>query len=632
MTDHPQKKTQPADPAELRRRAEERLERQKPEGGGQRTELETARLFHELQVHQIELEMQNEELRQVRAQEAAFTARYIDLYDFAPVGYLTLDREGAMRQLNLSGARLLGLERSRLLKRRFGQFVAEGDHRAFSDFLQKVFASEVKECCEVTLPQAGPHPFFVRIEAARSADGQECLAALVDLTERHQAEAQARATQAEAQRLLALADQSRLALLSTAEDEREAAEALALQTRITTLFLTISDDQMFNGVLEIILDVMHSPSGVFGFIDQDGALVVPTTPRPIRDKCQVPEKMIRFPQETWVDSSWPRALREKRTIHSNEPSANVPEGHVGIQRHISMPILFQGEAIGLFQVANKATDYAEADLRTLEAIAGHVAPLLRARLRRERAQKALRTLNAELEQRVAERTAQFEAANQELEAFSYSISHDLRAPLRAIDGFARILDEDYTARLDDEGRRVLGTICGEARRMGQLIDDLLAFSRMSRQHVEPAQIDMTALAQAVFDECAAQAPGRQLQFKVQPLPPAQGDHAMLRQVLANLISNAIKYTRPRTVAEIEIGGRTEGGENLYYVKDNGVGFDMKHAGKLFGVFQRLHSEAEFEGTGVGLALVQRVIHRHGGRVWAEGKLNEGAVFYFTLKG
>jgi light-regulated signal transduction histidine kinase (bacteriophytochrome) len=186
------------------------------------------------------------------------------------------------------------------------------------------------------------------------------------------------------------------------------------------------------------------------------------------------------------------------------------------------------------------------------------------------------------------------------------------------------------SRLDKEGQRLLGIICSEAKRMGQLIDDLLAFSRLNRRPIQSSAINMTTLAQTVFDECAAQAPDRNLQFRLQPLPAAQGDPAMLRQVLVNLIANAIKYTRPRNPAEIEIGCRQEGEEEIYYVKDNGVGFDPKYASKLFGVFQRLHTEDEFEGNGVGLALVQRVIHRHGGRVWAEAKLNEGATFNFTL--
>jgi PAS domain S-box-containing protein len=248
---------------------------------------------------------------------------------------------------------------------------------------------------------------------------------------------------------------------------------------------------------------------------------------------------------------------------------------------------------------------------------------------RREAENEVRRLNTELEQRVKDRTSQLEDTNKELEAFSYSVSHDLRAPLRAIDGFARILTEDYTPRLDAEGKRVLDIICAEAKRMGQLIDDLLAFSRLSRQPIRTMEVDMGALAKTVFEECGAQAPGRKLKFKLQPAPPAHGDPVMLRQVLANLIGNA-KYTRPKDTAEIEVGGRTGGEESLYYVKDNGVGFDMNYVHKLFGVFQRLHTEAEFEGTGVGLALIQRVIHRHGGRVWAEGKVNEGATFYFTL--
>ncbi len=239
-------------------------------------------------------------------------------------------------------------------------------------------------------------------------------------------------------------------------------------------------------------------------------------------------------------------------------------------------------------------------------------------------------LNEELEERVSERTAELTAANKELEAFSYSVSHDLRAPLRAIIGYSQLILEDYAVRLDTEGQRLLGVIAAEALRMSQLIDDLLTFSGLGRQRVQMTDVDMTALALSAFQSLIATHLPKAPQLNIKTLPPARGDSAMLRQVFVNLLDNAIKFSRVRKDATIEIGGSCDQDQNVYYVKDNGVGFDEKYIAKLFGVFQRLHAEEEFAGTGVGLALVQRIILRHGGKVWAGSKLGKGATFYFAI--
>jgi len=234
------------------------------------------------------------------------------------------------------------------------------------------------------------------------------------------------------------------------------------------------------------------------------------------------------------------------------------------------------------------------------------------------------------EQRILQRQRELEAANKELDGFTFSVSHDLRAPLRAIDGFGRILLEDHAGRLDAEGRRVLEVIRRNIVRMGQLIDDLLAFSRLGRDAMKPTHVDMTTLARTALDEVLAAEPGRAIDARVADLPDALGDPTLLRQVWVNLLGNAVKYTRPRSPAVILVTGRTEHDEVVYTVRDNGVGFDMTYADKLFTVFQRLHKASEFEGTGVGLALVQRIVLRHYGRVWAEARADEGATFCFAL--
>jgi light-regulated signal transduction histidine kinase (bacteriophytochrome) len=234
------------------------------------------------------------------------------------------------------------------------------------------------------------------------------------------------------------------------------------------------------------------------------------------------------------------------------------------------------------------------------------------------------------EQAIRKSQAQLEAANKELEAFAYSVSHDLRAPLRAIDGFSRILAEEYQDRLDAEGLRLLAVVRTNTQKMDQLITDLLDLSRLTRNQMQFSRIDMTALASTIYQEIAVPETQQKFAFSVKSLPDAYGDAMLMRQVWSNLLANAIKYTLPSNKRIIEVGGYRESDTNVYYVKDSGVGFNQEYTHKLFGVFQRLHSADEFDGTGVGLAIVQRIIHRHGGSVWAEGQNNQGATFYFSL--
>jgi light-regulated signal transduction histidine kinase (bacteriophytochrome) len=249
---------------------------------------------------------------------------------------------------------------------------------------------------------------------------------------------------------------------------------------------------------------------------------------------------------------------------------------------------------------------------------------------RKRAETEILELNAVLEERVRQRTVELEIANRELESFSYSVSHDLRAPLRAISGFGTALRADYSEQLDEDGRNYLERMLNASNRMSLLIDDLLRFSRLSRTAVVPETVDMNALFNEVWSELHEANIGSNSEIRIDPLPPCQADRGLLKQVVFNLLNNAAKFSRNSQPSQIHVFCQQLDHQPVYGVRDNGVGFDMGYADKLFGVFQRLHRSEEFEGTGVGLALCRRVIERHGGRIWAESSPGKGAVFYFTL--
>ena len=298
----------------------------------------------------------------------------------------------------------------------------------------------------------------------------------------------------------------------------------------------------------------------------------------------------------------------------------------GVRYRMVVPMIAGGELLGALSFGGSERHFAADQL----AIAKEIATQLSVAMSQARLYQKVSAQAQELEARVRERTAQLEAANRELEAFSYSVSHDLRAPLRHIDGFADLLRESHGPQLGEEGARYLAVITDSVRQMGRLIDDLLAFSRMARAEMREGRVDMGALAAAVSRELGRQAPQRDVDWQIPPLPEVRGDEAMLRQVWVNLLGNALKYTGKRARAKIEVRCQAADGELEFSVHDNGAGFEQRYADKLFGVFQRLHHSEEFEGTGVGLASVRRIVARHGGRTWAHGRIDEGAAIFFTL--
>jgi PAS domain S-box-containing protein len=561
-----------------------------------------ARLLARTREHAAELESR---VRERTAALDALNQELEDLYNNAPCGYHSVGKDGVFVRMNDTELKWLGYTREEVIGKMGPRDLHTPESlklflQRFEQFKQSGEARDVEY--EFRRKDGSVLPVVLNATAVRDRDGNFVMSrsTIFDNTERKRAQQATRESEQEMRMLHAATLE-----ISKAEDSTE---ALAILLRKLCEYSGWSFAQSwlpYAGTTRLKLgpawysrvaglEAFRERNERLAFAPEGGAL----------------ERVSRTKVPDWIWELKPAAKAVRRPLMID----------AGLKSWVGFPVLADGEVIAViefFDTELRSRD--ERMLRLISILATQLGPVIQ----RKRIAEQIEALNANLQRY----TVELEATNKELESFTYSVSHDLRSPLRAVDGYARMLEEDYAGGLDDEGRRLLGVVRSSSRQMGQLIDDLLAFSRLGRQELFKREVDMHALAREVVDELAR---GSSARVELGLLPSVQADRALLKQAWANLVGNALKYSGKRQGARIEIGGREEQAENVYWVRDNGVGFDMRYADKLFGVFQRLHGQDAFPGTGVGLAIVQRVITRHGGRVWAEGRPGEGACFYFSL--
>jgi PAS domain S-box-containing protein len=574
----------------------------------------------------------------LRASEARKSAMLESALDCV----VTMDHRGVITDFNPAAEETFGYTRTQAIGAEMAQLIIPPElrdrHRAgLAHYLATGVGPVLGQRLEMTAMRADGSEFPVELAVARVAhiDPPAFIGYIRDITRRKQAddERMRLLEQERSARREAEADRRRLEFLAEAGGLIAASlDYEATLRRVAWLAVSqIADwcviDVVEDGVLRSVALEHMDPAMVQWARDlQDRHPPDPDAPRGVANVIRTgkSEVVAEITDELLVEST-------------DDPEILEILRRLGLRSAMVVPLVARGQTLGAmtFCSAESARSYGPEDLALAEELGRHAGQAIdNARLFNEtqaRAEEVLR-LNEELEVRVAARTAELEAANRELEAFSYSVSHDLRAPLRAIDGFSRILLTDFSSGLPEDGREYLRIVREGAQQMGRLIDDLLAFARLSRQPLNRRPVDPIELVRRCVEDLREEQEGREVEVAILDLPPCSGDPAMIKQVFANLLSNAFKFTRRRSQARIEVGSLERDGRAVYYVRDNGVGFDMRYADKLFGVFQRLHNVEEYEGTGVGLAIVQRVIHRHGGRVWVEAEPDVGTTFYFTIDG
>lgn len=554
---------------QLRQQAEKNIHKQSL-NLKQLSDEDIQQLFYDLQVHQWELEAQNETLRQTQDALTEMRDKYRDLYNFAPVGYFSLNKQGLILEVNHTGAMLLGKHKKELLKKPFSKSIAPANQDIFYLHYQQLLNTQTAQSFELKLlKQDGCH-FWGHLEMTPVNNEQDklhsCRLVIIDITQRKETETQ-------------LSLQAQLL-----NNVRESVVATDLEGHI--IYWSKGAESLYHYTAEEVLG-------------KSITLIV----KPVAEE-EEKERMRQVRKNGFWQGQYQQYRKDGTVFWADT--------------FISLVIDQNGNPCGLIGIDRDISH-------------------------RKQAQAKIEKLNAELEERVHERTAQYQVAYNDLDTFAYSVSHDLRAPLRHIHGFATLLVNREKERLDPKSAHYVQTILDSADKMGDLVDDLLTFSRCGRIKMETKPIDLNELIKDVRYNMLLNIKNRDIEWQIDPLPTVKADLALLRIVISNLLDNALKYSqpRPKTIIEIGVTEKTPPDTSEHtqlhhtqkttiFIRDNGVGFNPSYQHKLFNVFQRLHSEAEFEGTGIGLAIVKNIIQRHNGQVWAESTVDEGAIFYFRL--
>ncbi|MCG6971020.1 MAG: PAS domain S-box protein [Gammaproteobacteria bacterium] len=566
-----------------------------------KSEGEQQRILHDLRVHQIELEMQNRQLRETQQRLEISRDRYSDLYDFSPVGYVTLTNKGLIEQINLTGAKLLGKPREQVTDLPLSTFLPKADQRHFFNYLHQVFESDTKLATELRLKKDDNTFCQVYLESIAVRDEQgkanTCRCAIVDISEKKHAEellcqAHDELEQRVEERTKELNQANKNLMAEIAAREQMAQALQASEAR----YRSVVDSQS-----ELIC--RWRPDGTLTFVNAAYCRNFDKT----REELVGHSFMPLIPEEdhAGIEAHF-ASMHKDNPVGTLEHRVIAPNGQIRWQRWTNHATFNEkGQIVEFQSVGNDVTE-------------------------RRQVEMEVKRYREHLEELVAQRTTELQASNKELEAFSYTIAHDLRSPLRSITSFSQILKAEAAQKLNDEELDSLNRVISSGKYMAQLIDDILRLARITRNEMRLENIDVSAMCQQVAARLNQSEPERSVTWKIAPGINVWGDHKAVAILLDNLLENAWKFTRDASNATIELGTSYDQGEETFFVKDNGVGFDMQYVNKLFHAFQRLHHPSQFEGTGIGLATVRHIVERHGGKVWVQAVEGEGATFYISL--